>query len=84
LASYDEGVSTMNVSLTDDLREFVDAQVDAGSYSSTSEYIRDLIRRDRDRGALKALLLEGAASPAVGEFDGAYFERLRSSVRATR
>jgi antitoxin ParD1/3/4 len=84
LASYDEGVSTMNVSLTDDLREFVDAQVDAGSYSSTSEYIRDLIRRDRDRGALKALLLEGAASPAVGEFDGAYFEHLRSSVRATR
>jgi antitoxin ParD1/3/4 len=74
----------MNVSLTDDLREFVDAQVGAGSYSSTSEYIRDLIRRDRDRGALKALLLEGAATPVEGEFDGAYFEGLRSDARSTR
>jgi antitoxin ParD1/3/4 len=84
LVSYDEGVSTMNISLTDDLREFVDAQVDARSYSSASEYIRDLIRRDRDRGRLEAQLLEGAASPAIGDFDGAYFERLRFDARSTR
>ncbi len=40
---------TMNISLTEDLKVFVDERVKACSYSSTSEYMRDLVRRDEER-----------------------------------
>ena len=58
-------MQTMNVSLPDQLKEFVDLQVGSGRYSSVSEYIRDLIREDEKRRAqekLEALLLEGIQS----------------------
>lgn len=38
----------MNISLTEDLKSFVDARVKARSYSSYSEYVRDLVRRDEE------------------------------------
>ena len=56
---------TMNISLTDDLKLFVDARIKARSYSSVSEYVRDLIRRDEERvneDRFKALMKE--AMPA--------------------
>ena len=40
-------MTTMNVSLPDELKDFVDDRVDQSGYGSTSEYVRDLIRRDR-------------------------------------
>lgn len=40
---------TMNISLTEDLKFFVDARIKARGYSSASEYVRDLIRRDQER-----------------------------------
>ena len=43
-------VSTMNVSPPDELKSYVDEQVGDGS---TSEYVRDLIRRDKDRQQLR-------------------------------
>jgi antitoxin ParD1/3/4 len=55
-------MQTMNISLPDPLKEFVDHQITEGRYSSVSEYIRDLIRDDEKRKAeerLEALLLEG-------------------------
>lgn len=70
-------VSTMNVSLTDDLRSFVDARVADGSYSSTSEYVRSLIRLDRDRESLKAMLTDGARSPVAATADTGFFASLR-------
>jgi len=42
-------MSTMNVSLPDELKPYVDDQVGGGAYGSTSEYMRDPIRRDMDR-----------------------------------
>lgn len=53
----------MNVSLPDELTSYVDHQADHGRYGSTSEYVRDLIRRDHDRQHLRRLLLDGATSP---------------------
>jgi len=53
---------TMNISLPNPLKQFVDTQVAAGGYSSVSEYIRELIREDEKRRAatrLESLLLEG-------------------------
>ncbi len=58
-------MQTMNISLPDQLKEFVEGQIGAGRYSSVSEYVRDLIRDDEKRKAqenLEALLLEGLRS----------------------
>jgi antitoxin ParD1/3/4 len=59
-------MQTMNISLPDLLKQFVDRQVASGRYSSASEYVRELIRADERRqaqDALEAALLEGLASP---------------------
>ncbi|MDE0194137.1 MAG: type II toxin-antitoxin system ParD family antitoxin, partial [bacterium] len=34
-------MATMNVSLPDELKTFVDSQINLGHYGSTSEYVRD-------------------------------------------
>ncbi|WP_040662310.1 type II toxin-antitoxin system ParD family antitoxin [Nitrococcus mobilis] len=74
-------MSTMNVFLPDSLKSFVDEQVIQGGYSSSSEYIRELIRQDQERTRLRSLLLQGAASPFSGPADEAYFHRLRDRIR---
>ena len=71
----------MNISLPETLKSFVDQQVEARSYSSSSEYVRALIRTDQDRQRLRSLLLEGAASPPAITADADYFDRLRDRVR---
>ena len=58
-------MQTMNISLPEQLKEFVDDQVGSGRFSSVSEYVRDLIRDDEKRKAqekLEALLMEGIQS----------------------
>ena len=58
-------METMNISLPEPLKEFVDAQISSGRYSSVSEYVRVLIREDEKRKAeerLETLLLEGLAT----------------------
>ncbi|MDO9459681.1 MAG: type II toxin-antitoxin system ParD family antitoxin [Alphaproteobacteria bacterium] len=55
-------MQSMNISLPDPLKQFVDGQIAKGRYSSVSEYVRELIRADEKRKAeeqLEALLLEG-------------------------
>ncbi len=74
-------MTTMNISLPDALKSFVDDQVGARGYSTSSEYVRELIRKDQDRQRLRSLLLEGAASPPAVTADADYFDRLRSGVR---
>lgn len=75
-------MSTMNISLPDDLKSFVDEQVAGRGYTSTSEYLRALIRLDQDKEKLRALLLEGLQSPLSGVVaDEAYFADLRAKVR---
>lgn len=59
-------MQSMNISLPDPLKKFVDGQIAEGRYSSVSEYVRELIRADEKRKAedrLEALLLEGLNSP---------------------
>lgn len=71
----------MNISLPDTLKSFVDEQVSQGSYGTSSEYVRELIRKDQDRLHLRGLLLAGAASAPAAPADPAYFEGLRDRVR---
>lgn len=74
-------MSTMNISLPEALKSFVDDQVRTRGYSTSSEYVRELIRRDQDRQRLRGLLLEGAASARAVTTDAGYFGRLRRRVR---
>jgi len=70
----------MNVSLPDELRSYVDQQVEGGRYGSTSEYVRELIRRDQDRQRLRALLTSGAESEPGPLADDRYFQLLRDRI----
>lgn len=75
-------MATMNVSLPDEMKRFVDSAVKRGSYSTSSEYVRELIRKDQDRQRLRELLLDGAASAPGPRADERYFEDLRSHLRS--
>ena len=62
---------TMNISLTEDLKSFVEARIKARGYSSASEYIRDLVRRDQERLAeerFKASIGDGVVSGQAGDW----------------
>jgi antitoxin ParD1/3/4 len=55
-------MQSMNISLPEPLKQFVEGQIASGRYSSVSEYVRELIREDEKRKAeerLEALLVEG-------------------------
>lgn len=71
----------MNISLPDTLKSFVDQQVEGRGYGTSSEYIRELIRKDQDRQTLRQLLLDGGASEPGEPADAAYFEQLRHRAR---
>jgi antitoxin ParD1/3/4 len=61
-------MTTMNISLPDEMKAFVEAQMTRDGYASASEYLRALIREDQKRRARQALelkLLEGLQGPAV-------------------
>ena len=59
----DQLMATLNISMPDAMREWIDAQIDAGEYANASDYIRDLIRHDqRQRDALRLALIEGEKS----------------------
>lgn len=77
-------MGTMNISLPDALRDFVDDQVTQGGYGTSSEYVRELIRCDQERRRLRALLLEGAESSASGNADAEYFQALRDRAAARK
>ncbi len=63
-------MATMNVSLPDPMKEWVEAQAATGRYSNVSDYMRDLIRRDQERehklAALRRLVDEAEASGISG------------------
>ena len=42
-------MATMNVSLPDPMKDWVEAQARSGRYSNASDYVRDLIRKDQER-----------------------------------
>lgn len=56
-------MATLNISMPDAMREWIDAQVAGGDYANASDYIRDLIRHDqRERDAIRLALVEGESS----------------------
>ena len=50
-------MATLNISMPDELRAYIEARVNTGEYQSASDYLRDLIRHDREE--TERLLVEG-------------------------
>ena len=75
-------MATMNVSLPDPMREWVEEQVRSGDYANASDYFRDLIRRDRERREwLVQALIEGEASGVSERSVGRIMAETRASLR---
>ena len=53
-------MATLNISMPDELRAYIEARVNTGEYQSASDYLRDLIRHDREE--TERLLVEGLDS----------------------
>ena len=81
--------TSINVSLTELLRQQLDAKWQRLAYSSASEYVRELIRKDLQREAIAQvdeLLLEGLRSPAapLTDADWQRWRRLANQKPARR
>lgn len=70
----------MNISLPDGLKSFVDEQVSARNFGTSSEYVRELIRKDQDRLQLRGMLLKGGNSKSSKVADATYFAKLRERI----
>src|ERR1700761_5231356 len=83
-AFWRPSMQSMNISLPEPLKQFVDGQIAAGRYSSVSEYVRELIRADEKRKAqerLEALLLDGLSGEET-ELTKADFQAIRREALA--
>jgi len=76
----------MNISLPELLRDHVQKRVAEGGFANASDFVRTLIREDRERQAkaeLELLLLEGVRSGAAEEATDGYWDALKAEVRET-
>lgn len=81
-------MATMNVSLPDPMKEWVDSQTRTGRYSNASDYVRDLIRRDQERtdklAELQRLVAEGLESGVSGRSKEEILKAAREALAARR
>lgn len=78
-------MASLHVSLSDEMRAYVDRQVDGGAYHNHSEYVRDLIRHDQERQERRrvdTLLLEGLESGEPRALAAEEWQEIRDQVRA--
>jgi antitoxin ParD1/3/4 len=73
-------MATMNISLPEPLKQFVDAQVESGSFGTSSEYVRMLIRREHEKNAFRQLIIDGMNAPIGPVADDTYFAELRQHI----
>ncbi|MEA5528664.1 type II toxin-antitoxin system ParD family antitoxin [Dolichospermum sp. UHCC 0684] len=77
-------MKSMNISLPDTMRDYIEEQVAQGGYSSVSEYFRELVRQDQKLRAnerLQTMLLEGLNSGNATEMTAQDWEDIRQVVR---
>ena len=81
-------MATMNVSLPDPMKEWVDNQTKTGRYSNASDYVRDLIRRDQERSGklaeLQRLLTDGLESGVSNRSKDDILREARERLAAQR
>jgi antitoxin ParD1/3/4 len=77
-------MQTMNISLPDPMKEYVEERVSAGAYSSASEYVRELVRADQKRHAkeqLERILLNAVNSGDPFEVTPEMLEDIKLKLR---
>ena len=78
-------MATMNVSLPDAMKQWVEEQVQTGRYGNSSDYVRDLVRRDQERAdareKLQQMVDEALASGIVEMSRDELLERMRLKAR---
>lgn len=77
-------MKSINISLPEAMRSYVEERVAKGGYGTLSEYFRELVRLDRKRKAqecLENLLLEGLESGEATEMTDSDWEDVRQAVR---
>lgn len=77
-------MTSINISLPDSMKAYIEEQVNKGGYSTVSEYFRELIRQDQKRKAaerLETMLLEGLDSGSSTPMTQKDWEEIRQSVR---
>ena len=72
-------MATLNISMPDELRAYIEARVNTGEYQSASDYLRDLIRHDREE--TERLLVEGLDSGATRPLNMASLQKTAEAVR---
>jgi antitoxin ParD1/3/4 len=78
-------MQTMNISLPDPMKEYVEERVSAGAYSSASEYVRELVRADQKRHAkeqLEQILLNAVNSGDPFEVTPEMLKDIKLKLRA--
>lgn len=76
-------MASFNISLSDELKKYVEAQIKGGTYGNVSEYFRSLIRDHQKRAAqerLELLLLEGIESGNAGQMTKTDWDELRAAA----
>lgn len=74
-------MATMNVSLPDAMKDWVESQARDGRYSNASDYVRDLIRRDRERAERRADLQRLITQGIDSGISGSTMEELREAAQ---
>jgi antitoxin ParD1/3/4 len=77
-------MTSFNISMPKVLKQYIEEQVAGGTYSTPSEYVRELIREDQKRRAkeiIESALLEGLRSGPGVEIDAKYWARRRKDLR---
>ena len=78
-------MTTMNISLPETLKDFIDARLLEGGYGTASEYVRELIRNDQKSNAqarLERLLLEGLESGEPVEISDEFWAKKKAELKA--
>lgn len=77
-------MARVTISLTDDMKNYIDAEIQTGNYGNTSEYFRDLIRHERERRAkekLSLLIQEGLNSGEAIEWKDDQIDKIMDCVK---
>lgn len=76
-------MATMNISLPDQMKEWVEQQVATGRYANASDYVRDLLRHDQGRVArLQAEIDKGLASGISDKTPEELFAEIKRNTKA--
>jgi len=74
-------MATMNISLPEPMKDWIQGQIKSGKYASSSDYVRDLIRQDQAYQDKKELLIQALTE---GEESGVSGRTVKEIIQDTQ